>query len=108
MEQLFTSTPLVSMLSSLMMWNFPQLLQAWHDKINKNNRIQQIVLGFKQDTSKRMAQRLEILGLSYAYLGEQYESAKSPEEFVQWLKSVGVKYKAWHEKICTHFKKRKK
>ena len=55
-----------------------------------------------------MAQRLEILGLSYAYLGEQYESAKSPEEFVQWLKSVGVKYKAWHEKICTHFKKRKK
>ena len=96
------------MLSSLTMWNFPQLLQAWHDKINKNNRIQQIVLGFKQDTSKRMAQRLEILGLSYAYLGEQYESAKSPEEFVQWLKSVGVKYKAWHEKICTHFKKCKK
>ena len=27
---------------------------------------------------------------------------------MKWLKSVGVKYKAWHEKICTHFEKRKK
>ena len=32
----------------------------------------------------------EILGLSYAYLAEQYESAKSLEDFVKWLKSVGV------------------
>ena len=55
-----------------------------------------------------MAQRLETLGLSYAYLAEQYDTAKSPEDFVKWLKSVGVKYKAWHGKICTHFKKRKK
>ena len=50
----------------------------------------------------------EILGLSYVYLVEQYESAKSLEEFVKWLKSVGIKYKAWHEKNCTHFKKHKK
>ena len=99
MEQLFTSTPLVSMLSSLTVWKIPQLLQAWQDKINKNNRIQQIVIGFKQDTTKSMAQRLETLGLSYAYLAEQYDMAKSPENFVKWLKSVGVKYKAWHEKI---------
>ena len=61
------------------------------------------MIGFKQDTSKSMAQRLEILGLSYAYLVEQYESAKSPEDFVKWLKSVGIKYKAWHEKIFTHY-----
>ena len=91
MEQLFTSTPLVSMLSSLTVWKIPQLLQAWHDKINKN-RIQQIVIGFKKDTSKSMAQRLETLGLSYAYLAEQYDTAKSPEDFVKWLKSVGVIY----------------
>ena len=45
MEKLFTSTPLVSMLSSLTVWKIPQLLQAWQDKINKNNRIQQIVIG---------------------------------------------------------------
>ena len=108
MEKLFTSTPLVSMLSSLTVWKIPQLLQAWQDKINKNNRIQQIVIGFKQDTSKSMAQRLEILGLSYAYLAEQYKSAKSPKDFVKWLKSVDVKYTVWHEKICTHFKKHKK
>ena len=104
MEKLFTSTPLVSMLSSLTIWNFQQLLQAWNDKINKNNRIQQIVIGFKQDTTKRMAQRLEMLGLSHTYLREQYDSAKSPEDFVKWLKSVGIKLKAWHEKICNHFK----
>ena len=46
---------------------------------------------------------MNILGLSYAYLAKQYESAKFSEDFVKWLKSVGVKYKAWHEKICTHF-----
>ena len=55
-----------------------------------------------------MAQRLEMLGLSYTYLREQYDSAKSPEDFVKWLKSVGIKLKAWHEKICNHFKKCKK
>ena len=107
MEKLFTSAPLVSMLSSLTVWNFQQLQQAWHE-INKNNRIQQIVIGFKQDTSKRMAQRLEMLGLSYTYLREQYDSAKSTEDFVKWLKSVGIKLKAWHEKICMHFIKCKK
>ena len=49
------------------------------------------MIGFiKQDTSKSMAQRLKILGLSYTYLAEQYESAKSPEDFVKWLNSVGV------------------
>ena len=78
------------------------------DEMNKNNRIQQIVIGFKQDTSKSMAQRLEIIGLPYAHPAEQYESAKSPEDFVKWLKSVIAKYKAWHEKNCIHFKGHKK
>ena len=108
MEKLFTSTALVSMLSSLTIWNFQLLLHAWNNKISKNNRVQQIIIGFKQDTTKKMAQRLEVLGLSYSYLKEQYESAKSMEEFVIWLKSIGLKYKKWHEKICMHFKKCKK
>ena len=108
MEKLFTSTAFVSILSSLTIWNSQQLLQAWNDKTNKNNRVQQIVRGFKLDCTKRMAQRLELLGLSYTYLKEQYECAKSTEEFVKWLKSVGVNYKVWHEKICMHFKKCKK
>ena len=91
MEKLFTSTPLVSILSSLTIWNFQQLLQAWNDKINKNNRIQQIVIGFKQDTTKRMAQRLEMFGLSYTYLREQYDSVKSPEIVdVCWHKVKGM------------------
>ena len=52
-----------------------------------------------------MAQRLESLGLSYEYLKLQYESISSPDEFVKWLRLVRVKHKAWHEKICKHFKK---
>ena len=104
MERLFTSTPLVSLLSTLTIWNMQKLIQEWNYKVQKNNRIQQLVIGFKQDTTKSMAKRLEMLGLSYDYLKAQYES--SPESFVKWLCSVGIKYKAWHKKICTHFKKK--
>ena len=50
-----------------------------------------------------MAQRLETLGLSYGYLAKQYESAKS-QDFVKWLKSVDVKYKAWHENFVLSLK----
>ena len=35
-----------------------------------------------------MEQKLELLSLSYTYLKEQYECAKSTEEFVKWLGSV--------------------
>ena len=56
MERLFTSTPLVSILSSLTIWSMQKLIQEWNIKVQKNNRIQQLVLGFKQDTTKSMAQ----------------------------------------------------
>ena len=48
MERLFTSTPLVSLLSSLTIWNMQKLIQEWNGKVQKNNRIQQLVIGFKQ------------------------------------------------------------
>ena len=105
MERLFTSTLLVSLLSSLTIWSMQKLIQEWNIKEQKNNRIQQLVLGFKQDTTKSMAQRLELLGLSHEYLKVQYEWTPSQDDFVKWLRSVGVKHKAWHEKICKHFKK---
>ena len=57
MERLFTSTPLVSLLSSLTIWSMQKLIQEWNIKVQKNKRIQQLVLGFKQDTTKPMAQR---------------------------------------------------
>ena len=104
MERLFTNTPLVSLLSSLTIWNMHKVIQEWNSKVQRNNRIQQLVIGFKQDTSKSMAQRLESLGLSYEYLKVQYESTSSQDAFIKWLQSIGVKHKAWHEKICTHFK----
>ena len=49
-ERLFTSTSLVSLLSTLTIWNMQKLIQEWNNKVQKNNRIQQLVLGFKQDT----------------------------------------------------------
>ena len=41
----------------------------------------------------------ELLGLSYEYLKMQYKSTSSPDEFIKWLRSVGVKHKAWHKKF---------
>lgn len=105
MERLFINTPLVSLLSSLTVWNVQKLIQEWNNKVQRNNRIQQLVIGFKQDTTKSMAKRLELLGLTYEYLKVQYDSMSSLDAFIKWLCSVGVKHKAWHEKICTHFKK---
>ena len=105
MERLFVRTPLVSLLSSLTIWNMHKVVQEWNSKVQKNNRIQQLVIGFKQDTSHSMAKRLELAGLSYEYLKVQYESMSSQDAFVKWLRSVGVKHKRWHENICTHFKK---
>ena len=105
MERLFTSTPLVSLLSSLTIWSMHKIAQEWNGKVQKNNRIQELVIGFEKDIIKSMAQRLELLGLSYNYLKAQYESALSTDVYVKWLCSVGVKHKAWHGKICTHFKR---
>ena len=104
MKRLFTNTLLVSLLSSLTIWNVHKVMQEWNSKVQRNNRIQQLVIGFKQDTSKSMAQRLKSLGLSYEYLKVQYESTSSQDAFIKWLQSIGVKHKAWHKKICTHFK----
>ena len=42
-EWLFTSTPLVSLLSTLTIWNMQKLIQEWNNKVQKNNRIQQLV-----------------------------------------------------------------
>ena len=100
MERFFTNTPLVSLLSSLTIWNMHKVIQEWNSKVQRNNRIQQLVIGFKQDTSKSMAQRLESLGLSYEYLKVQYESTSSQDAFVKWLRSIGVRHKAWYVCVC--------
>ena len=51
MERLFARTPLVSLLSTLTIWNMHKVVQEWNSKVQKNNRIQQLVIGFMQDTS---------------------------------------------------------
>ena len=68
------------------------------------NRVQSLVLQFKQDTTKRMAEQLDELGLTYAYIKEQYE-ALTCEKFGQWLHGIGVSRKKWVCKITEHFKR---
>ena len=82
-----------------------KLIQEWNNKVQKDNTIQQLVIGFKQDTIKAMAKRLELLAVLWLCKSAEYEST-SPETFVKWLYSVEIKYKAWHEEICKHFKKK--
>ena len=54
MERLFTNTPLVSLLSSLTIWNIQKLTQEWNNKVQKYYRIQQLVKGFKVAVNHKM------------------------------------------------------
>ena len=62
-----------------------------------------LVLQFKQDTTKRMAVRLDELGLTYGYIKEQY-GALTREEFGQLLHVVGLSQKKWVCKITDHLR----
>ena len=65
---------------------------AHRTKRGKDSNWQGTSSGAKSDTLSEILGKVKEQGFS----------------IMKWLKSVGVKYKAWHEKICTHFKKRKK
>ena len=43
-----------------------------------------------------MAKCLDEHGLSYEHMLEQCKLAKSNDEYIKWLQSVGIKRKAWH------------
>ena len=72
MEKLFTKTPLVLLLSSLTIWNTQRLIQEWNSKVQRNHRIQLVIRQFQLNTTKSMAKRLELLGLTYDYLKMEY------------------------------------
>ena len=61
MVKLFTKTPLASLLSNMTVRNVQQMSNVWYENIQVYNRVQNLVLQFKQDTSKRMAERLDEL-----------------------------------------------
>lgn len=107
MIKLFTRTPLASILSSMTIRNVQHMSNVWYENMQVYNRVQNLVLQFKQDTSKRMAERLDELGLIYGYIKEQYE-ALTCEEFGQWLHSIGISRKNWICKITDHFKRSSK
>ena len=70
-----------------------RLIQEWNGKVQRKNRIQLLVRQFRLNTTKSMAKGLELLELTYDYLKMQYEST-SPESFIKWLSSTGVKHKS--------------
>ena len=104
MVKLFTKTPLASLLSNMTVRNVQQMSNVWYENMQVYNRVQKLVLQFKQDISKRMAERLDELGLTYTYIREQYE-ALTCEGFGQWLHSIGISRKKWIYKITNHFRK---
>ena len=89
MIKLFTRTPLASILSNITVRNVQHMSNVWYKNMQVYNRVQNLVLQFKQDTTKRMAVRLDELGLTYGYIKEQY-GALTCEEFGQWLHAVGI------------------
>ena len=68
------------------------MFNVWYENMQVYNRVQNLVLQFKQDTTKRMAVRLDELELTYGYIKEQY-GALTCEEFGQWLHAVGISQK---------------
>ena len=77
---------------------------VWYENMQVYNRVQNLVLQFKQDTTKRMVGRLDELGLTYTYIKEQYE-ALTCEEFGQWLHSIDISRIKWVCKITDHLRK---
>ena len=79
-----------------------KVVQEWNSKVQKNNRIQQLVIGFKQDTSHSIAKRLELAGLSYEYLKVQYESMSSQllKTFLLDIFTTMIDFVTWPPFLC--------
>ena len=92
MVKLFTTTPLASLLSNMTARNVQHMCNIWNENMQVYNRVQNLVVQFKKDSTKRMAERLDKLGLTYTYIKKQYE-ASTDDEFSQWLHTVGVNQK---------------
>ena len=92
MVKLYTTTPLASLLSNMTVRNVQQMCNIWNENMQVYNKVQNLVVQFKQDFTKQMAEWLDKLGFIYMYIKEQYE-ASTDDEFSQWLHTVGVSQK---------------
>ena len=59
----------------------------------------------KSEGTASLAKCLCTEGLTYSQIKAKYSESASYEAFSDWLKSAGVRYKFWHEKLHSHFKK---
>ena len=102
MEQIFTPSSLATVLSELTIRGVEMLAKTWTIQVQTFKRVSKLLLLFKQAATKCMAKRLDERGLSYEHMLGQYKIIKSNDAYIQWLKSIGITRKAWHNKIVEH------
>ena len=103
MEQIFTSSSLATVLSELTIRGVEMLAKTWTMQVQIFKRVSKLLLLLKQAATKCMAKRLDERGLSYEHMLGQYKIIKSNDEYIQWLKPIGITRKAWHNKIVERF-----
>jgi len=110
MEKLFTTTPLVSVLSlsTLTIKTVNCMISRYHDYVREKEATGKLLGELKSDGTDKLAKRLYATGLTYSNVKDMYKESTSYETFSGDLKTAGIKYKAWHEKLFSHFKKSKK
>jgi len=57
----------------------------------------------KLEGTASLAKHLYAAGLTYSQVKDKYKESESCEIFVDSLKSAGVKYRPWDEKLYIHF-----
>ena len=85
------------MLSELTIRGLEKLAQTWTLQVQTFKRVSKLLLKLQLsvwlNAWMNMACHMNIRML------EQYKLAKSNDEYIQWLQSVGIKLKAWHSNI---------
>ena len=107
MEKLFTTTPLASVLSlsTLTIRSIRYMMSIWHDKTRQKETRDTLLGQLKSAGTASLAKRLCAEGLTYSQIKAKYSESASYKAFSDWHKSAGVRYKLWHEKLHSHFKK---
>ena len=101
MKKIFTSTMLEPVLAQLTLRNKAELHKTWSDKNSDRLVSQQLIRKMGKDCSKKMAVRLNDMGVSYDQLQQGFKDCSTEEEFHQWLRESGVTDARTHYYECS-------
>ena len=82
------------------------MMSRYHDYLREKEVIGKLFGQLKSDATGRLAKCLYETGLTYSQVKDKCNESTSYETFSDNLKTAGVRYKPWHEKLFSHFKKR--